>query len=130
MPRFRGHLYNWYETRTLEPIEPLIVSTVDSGNLAASLFTLHTGTRSLLNEKLLSHKVFHGLRDIVQLQLLQNSLPPAPAGEVSTDDWLRWTMHGDDGESGRLAVHYAGEKRAFAAGTGGNVDLGGAEAQR
>ena len=31
----------------------------------------------------------------MQLQLLQNSLPPAPAGEVSTDDWLRWTMHVD-----------------------------------
>jgi hypothetical protein len=26
-------------TRTLAPIEPLIVSTVDSGNLAVSLYT-------------------------------------------------------------------------------------------
>ncbi len=95
MPRFRGHLYNWYETRTLEPIEPKIVSTVDSGNLAASLYTLHTGARSLLNEKLLSHKVFQGLRDIVQLHLLQNTLAPPPAGEASIDDWLRWAMHVD-----------------------------------
>jgi len=95
MPKFRGHLFNWYETRTLEPIEPRVVSTVDSGNLAASLYTLHTGARSLLHEKLLSQKVFHGLRDIVQLQLLQNALPPPPAGEASIDDWLRWALHVD-----------------------------------
>ena len=37
MPKWRGHLYNWYDTRTLEPLEPAYVSSVDSGNLAASL---------------------------------------------------------------------------------------------
>ena len=35
-----GHLYNWYDTRTLEPLRPALVSTVDSGNLAACLLTL------------------------------------------------------------------------------------------
>ena len=35
--RYRGHLYNWYETTTLRPLEPRYVSTVDSGNLAGSL---------------------------------------------------------------------------------------------
>ncbi|MFA5910915.1 MAG: protein ndvB, partial [Vicinamibacterales bacterium] len=29
-----GHLLNWYDTRTLEPLLPKYVSTVDSGNLA------------------------------------------------------------------------------------------------
>ncbi|MCW5978201.1 MAG: hypothetical protein KIT09_08990 [Bryobacteraceae bacterium] len=38
--RYRGHYLNWYATRTLEPLAPLFVSTVDSGNLAASLWTL------------------------------------------------------------------------------------------
>ena len=37
---FNGHLFNWYDTRTLEPLQPRYVSTVDSGNLAASLLTL------------------------------------------------------------------------------------------
>jgi len=38
----RGHIFNWYDTRTLRPLEPRYVSTVDSGNLAAHLLTLAT----------------------------------------------------------------------------------------
>ena len=37
MPRFRGHFYNWYDTRSLSPLLPAFVSTVDSGNLCAAL---------------------------------------------------------------------------------------------
>jgi cyclic beta-1,2-glucan synthetase len=49
----RGHIYNWYDIETLLPIAPLIVSAVDSGNLAASLYTLHTGSLDLLKRPLL-----------------------------------------------------------------------------
>ena len=41
--RYRGHFYNWYDTQTLEPLRPLYVSTVDSGNLAGHLLTLRAG---------------------------------------------------------------------------------------
>ena len=37
MPRCLGHFYNWYDTRTLLPLHPAYVSTVDSGNLCAGL---------------------------------------------------------------------------------------------
>ena len=40
MPRFGGHFYNWYDTRTLCPLEPAMISTVDSGNLCAALIAL------------------------------------------------------------------------------------------
>ena len=40
LAKHRGHLFNWYDIATLEPLEPLFLSTVDSGNLAASLWTL------------------------------------------------------------------------------------------
>ena len=40
LERFEGHLLNWYDTRTLAPLPPGYVSTVDSGNLGASLVTL------------------------------------------------------------------------------------------
>ena len=40
LERFRGHFYNWYETRDLRPLEPRYVSSVDSGNLAAHLIAL------------------------------------------------------------------------------------------
>lgn len=39
LPRWRGHLYNWYDTTTCAPMQPAYVSTVDSGNLCACLIT-------------------------------------------------------------------------------------------
>ncbi len=62
----RGHIYNWYDIETLAPIQPFIVSAVDSGNLAASLYTLHTGALDLLKRPLLSAESFSGLRQIQQ----------------------------------------------------------------
>ena len=40
MEKCKGHLYNWYDTETLRPLEPRYVSTVDSGNLAGHLIAL------------------------------------------------------------------------------------------
>ncbi len=37
MPRFKGHYYNWYDTRSLQPLKPAHISTVDSGNMYAGL---------------------------------------------------------------------------------------------
>lgn len=50
LPRFRGHLYNWYDTRTLAPLGPAYVSSVDSGNLAGHLVTLASACRELLDQ--------------------------------------------------------------------------------
>ena len=43
LERHRGHFYNWYDTRSLAPLQPTYISTVDSGNLAGSLLTLKQG---------------------------------------------------------------------------------------
>ncbi len=40
MPRFRGHFYNWHDTRDLKALEPKYVSSVDSGNLAGHLIAI------------------------------------------------------------------------------------------
>ncbi|MGI6701688.1 MAG: GH36-type glycosyl hydrolase domain-containing protein [Christensenellales bacterium] len=40
MPKWHGHLYNWYNTRTLEVLYPSFVSSVDSANLIACLMAL------------------------------------------------------------------------------------------
>ncbi len=40
LERHGGHLFNWYDTRTLTPLPPRYVSTVDSGNLAGHLLVL------------------------------------------------------------------------------------------
>ena len=63
LERHRGHFYNWYDTRTLQPLIPLYVSSVDSGNLAGHLLTLSSGLRELPEEKILHTQIFAGLRD-------------------------------------------------------------------
>jgi len=43
LERLRGHFLNWYDTRTLAPLLPRYISTVDSGNLAGCLLVLKQG---------------------------------------------------------------------------------------
>ncbi|HUK14840.1 MAG TPA: glucoamylase family protein [Bryobacteraceae bacterium] len=50
LARHRGHLLNWYDTTSLEPLEPRFVSTVDSGNMAAALWTLKQAALALVAE--------------------------------------------------------------------------------
>ncbi len=63
LERYRGHLLNWYDTRTLEPLNPRYVSTVDSGNLAGKLFVLHSGLKRMPDETILSKQLCIGLAD-------------------------------------------------------------------
>ncbi len=61
MERYEGHLLNWYDTKTLEPLIPRYVSTVDSGNLLASLWVFERGTRDLLGVPLLGQAGLEGI---------------------------------------------------------------------
>ncbi len=63
LPRFRGHFYNWYDTRTLQPLFPYYISTVDSGNLAGHLLTLRQGLLALADAPILSPRTWTGLGD-------------------------------------------------------------------
>jgi cellobiose phosphorylase len=62
LERYHGHFFNWYDTRTLTPLHPRYVSTVDSGNLAANLLVLANGCEELTKARILSPRVFAGLR--------------------------------------------------------------------
>jgi cellobiose phosphorylase len=69
MERYRGHFYNWYDTRSLKPLPPRYVSTVDSGNLAGSMLVLRSGLLELVESNVLPLGVFGGLRDTVRVLL-------------------------------------------------------------
>jgi cyclic beta-1,2-glucan synthetase len=45
MQKFRGHLFNWYYTETLETLGPQYISAVDSGNLAGHLIAVSSQCR-------------------------------------------------------------------------------------
>jgi cyclic beta-1,2-glucan synthetase len=65
MPRHDGHFLNWYDTQTLDPLLPRFVSSVDSGNLAASLCALRQGCLGLLEKPIFEPGLLLGLRDHV-----------------------------------------------------------------
>jgi cyclic beta-1,2-glucan glucanotransferase len=74
LEKFRGHFLNWYDTRTLEPLIPQYVSSVDSGNLAGHLLALINGLRDLENAPV-GGNLYAGLRD--NLELLRQALANA-----------------------------------------------------
>jgi cyclic beta-1,2-glucan synthetase len=67
MERRAGHILNWYDTTNLQPLEPQYVSTVDSGNLAAYLWTLREGCVELGRASLLDKPTFEAARDALEL---------------------------------------------------------------
>ena len=81
LERYRGHFYNWYDTQTLQPLPPLYVSTVDSGNLAGHLLTLRAGLLALADERIVTVRVFDGLSDT--LRLFEDAADGAAAGHVA-----------------------------------------------
>ena len=56
LERHEGHFYNWYDTRTLRPLPPRYISSVDSGNLAGHMLTLRAGLLVLPDQKIISQR--------------------------------------------------------------------------
>lgn len=67
LERYKGHLYNWYDTQTLEPLNPRYISTVDSGNFAGHLLTLKQGLLDLPHRAIVCESFFEGLRTTLRL---------------------------------------------------------------
>jgi cyclic beta-1,2-glucan synthetase len=97
LEKFRGHIYNWYDTETLRPLgDAPFISSVDSGNFAASLYTLHAGVRSLARQPLLGPQLFFGIRTHMRLLRKERSLPPGlsrlplPDLNDAPAEWIDW----------------------------------------
>jgi len=74
MTRFKGHFFNWYDTKTLAPLAPQYVSTVDSGNLAGYLLTLRIGLLQIKDQAVFQEQSFAGLTDT--LSVLKEQIRP------------------------------------------------------
>lgn len=66
MEKWNGHLYNWYDTRLLEPLHPLYISTVDSGNFVCYLITLVEGLKDYFSSPLIGSVFASGIRDTIR----------------------------------------------------------------
>ena len=63
LEKWNGHIYNWYDTRTLKPLLPIYVSTVDSGNYVCYLVTLIQGLNVYLDKPMVDPVYIDGIRD-------------------------------------------------------------------
>ena len=74
-----GHFYNWYDTRTLQPLPPRYLSTVDSGNLLGCLVALKQGLFQKAAEPVFGPAVIDGLTDTLMLAAEQGGRATGPA---------------------------------------------------
>lgn len=72
MDKWHGHLYNWYDTRTLVPLKPHYVSTVDSGNFVSYLMTLKQGLIEYHKSPIFDLKLMHGIDDTYACAIEKN----------------------------------------------------------
>src|SRR6185436_11962449 len=80
LERCEGHILNWYNTHSLEPLEPRYVSTVDSGNLIAALWVLGQTAEELESRPPVEASVLRGLTD--HLDVIFDRFAPDHTGKV------------------------------------------------
>jgi len=62
LSKWKGHLYNWYNTSTLEILHPDYISTVDSGNFFGHLIALKNGILEQIDTPIISSQLISELR--------------------------------------------------------------------
>ncbi|TCO73125.1 GH36-type glycosyl hydrolase domain-containing protein [Marinisporobacter balticus] len=73
LENWKGHLYNWYDTKTLEVLRPFYVSTVDSGNFIGYMITLKQGLLETVKAPIFDKRHLLGLKDTIGLLDKKNS---------------------------------------------------------
>ena len=90
LERYRDHFYNWYDTRTLAPLQPRYVSSVDSGNLAGHLLTLRAGLLELIAAPLLNPARLEGAADtLIAIGLALDTAAPMQASAAEPTNATR-----------------------------------------
>jgi cyclic beta-1,2-glucan synthetase len=97
LEKYRGHLFNWYDTRSLDPKPPLFVSSVDNGNLVASLWTLSQGLENLLWRPLVSMAFATGaldhLRVLREKRVISKQALSQSERELEGDQWVTFLLN-------------------------------------
>ena len=62
LPKWNGHLYNWYNIKTMQPLIPRYVSTVDSGNLVGYMYTTKAFLEEIQNQEKIDFNKIENLK--------------------------------------------------------------------
>ncbi len=67
LERYEGHFLNWYNIQTLDPLFPRYVSTVDSGNFLACIWTLKQGMNEMISSSIIPTDALSGIKDTIDI---------------------------------------------------------------
>lgn len=67
LERHEGHFLNWYNIQSLEPLFPRYVSTVDSGNFLACIWTLRQGLEEMISSLIIPEGALLGIQDTFEI---------------------------------------------------------------
>jgi cyclic beta-1,2-glucan synthetase len=67
MPKWKGHLYNWYDITTLEVLNPQYISTVDSGNFYGHLIAFKNGLLEQINTPVFTDTMIAEIENMIIL---------------------------------------------------------------
>lgn len=74
LEQYEGHFLNWYDIKNLQPLHPRYVSTVDTGNLLASFWTLDQGIFEMFSSPLFPYFTLEGVKDCYLLCCEENPI--------------------------------------------------------
>jgi hypothetical protein len=113
--KHHGHVLNWYDTRTLQPMAPLFVSSVDSGNLLASLWTLQQGCLERLRQPVVQPCLTEGFLDHLRVlsgrALFLKKQVSSCERQRNTDAWLQSMLALPEGLFERIRERLSKSKR-------------------
>ncbi len=84
LEQYAGHFYNWYNIQTALPAAPPFISSVDSGNLLASLIVVRQWLSRDMKSTAIA-RATHGLLDIAHL--VRTRIPRTLDTQSFTDFW-------------------------------------------
>lgn len=67
LPKLKGHLFNWYNIKTMEVLDPQYISTVDSGNFLGDLIALKNGLMEQKGTPVISENLINELKFKIKL---------------------------------------------------------------
>ena len=86
MEKWHGHLYNWYDTKSLLPLYPKYVSSVDSGNLTACAMLCAKTLRDAARTTFDTQKIKDGCLALIALDGLDSAENEALKAAVSKSE--------------------------------------------
>jgi cyclic beta-1,2-glucan synthetase len=119
LPRHHGHLLNWYDTHSLQPLTPAVISSVDNGNLVASLWTLQQGSLELIRQPMFTREWAEGLLDhfsiLETLGVVSHRNFASVEKALRQADWLQYVLNIPDTVSRDLETSTEGAQETDAA---------------